>query len=90
MSDSSDSFEEKVQQLSPDMYRRFKAALEQGKWPDGQKVSEGQRATLTQAIIIFDNAHLPQGQRIGEMEDQCASKKDDNEKDDGTQEMTWQ
>ena len=90
MSDSSDSFEEKVQQLSPDMYRRFKAALEQGKWPDGQQVSEAQRATLTQAIIIFDNAHLPQGQRIGEMEDQCASKKDDNEKDDGTQEITWQ
>jgi uncharacterized protein YeaC (DUF1315 family) len=90
MSDSSDSFEEKVQQLSPDMYRRFKEALEQGKWPDGQKVSEAQRETLTQAIIIFDNAHLPQGQRIGEMEDQCASKKDDNEKDDGTQEITWQ
>jgi len=85
MSDSSDSFEEKVQQLSPDMYRRFKAALEQGKWPDGQKVSDAQRATLTQAIIIFDNAHLPQGQRIGEMDDECASKKDDD-----TQEMTWQ
>ena len=76
MSESSDTFENKVQQLSPDMYRRFKAALEQGKWPDGQQVTDSQRATLTQAIIIFDNAHLPQGQRIGEMEDQCASKKD--------------
>ncbi|MDG1293066.1 MAG: DUF1315 family protein [Pseudomonadales bacterium] len=90
MSESSETFEKKAQQLSPDMYRRFKAALEQGKWPDGQKVSEAQRATLTQAIIIFDNAHLPQGQRIGEMEDQCASKKNDNKKDDDTQEITWQ
>jgi len=90
MSDSSDTFEEKVQQLTPDMYRRFKAALEQGKWPDGQKVSEAQRETLTQAIIIFDNAHLPQGQRIGEMDDECASKKNDDQKDDDTQEITWQ
>ena len=100
MSESSDTFENKVQQLSPDMYRCFKAALEQGKWPDGQPVSESQRATLTQAIIIFDNAHLPQGQRIGEMEDQCASKEDDgdnqndsqndNQNDSDEAPITWQ
>ena len=65
-------FFEKSQQLSPEMIERFKTALQVGKWPDGQPVSDKQKATLTQAIIIYDNANLPAGQRVGETDDQCA------------------
>lgn len=70
-------FYQKSQQLSPEIYQQFKLALEQGKWPDGQLVSKKQTAILTEAIIIYDNANLPAGQRIGELEDQCASKTTD-------------
>jgi uncharacterized protein YeaC (DUF1315 family) len=72
-------FFEKSQQLSPEMIERFKTALQVGKWPDGQPVSDKQKATLTQAIIIYDNANLPAGQRVGETDDQCASKSNDND-----------
>lgn len=70
-------FYQKSQQLTPDMYQRFKTALELGKWPDGLPVSDKQRAILTEAIIIYDNANIPAGQRIGDLDDQCASKADD-------------
>ncbi len=68
-----DKFLEKSAQLSPEMIQRFKTALATGKWPDGQPVSELQQQTLTQSIIIYDNAHLPSGERIGELDDQCTS-----------------
>ena len=70
-------FYQKSQQLTPDMYQRFKTALELGKWPDGLPVSDKQRAILTEAIIIYDNANIPAGQRIGDLDDQCASKADE-------------
>lgn len=72
-------FFEKSQQLSPEMIERFKTALQIGKWPDGQMVSDKQKETLTQAIIIYDNTNLPTGQRVGETDDQCASKSDNND-----------
>jgi hypothetical protein len=58
-----DKFLEKSAQLSPEMIQRFKTA----------PVSESQQQTLTQSIIIYDNAHLPSGERIGELDDQCTS-----------------
>ncbi len=67
-------FIEKSQQLSPDMIERFRLALAQGKWPDGQTVTASQKDILTQAIIVYDAAHTADGQRIGELEGECASK----------------
>jgi len=67
-------FIEKSQQLSPDIIERFRIALAQGKWPDGQTVTDSQKDILTQAIIVYDAAHKSDGQRIGELEGECASK----------------
>ena len=67
-------FIEKSQQLSPDIIERFRIALAQGKWPDGQTVTSSQKDILTQTIIVYDAAHKADGQRIGELEGECASK----------------
>ena len=67
-------FIEKSQQLSPDIIERFRIALAQGKWPDGQTVTDSQKDILTQAIIVYDAAHKADGQRIGELEGECESK----------------
>ena len=67
-------FIEKSQQLSPDIIERFRLALAQGKWPDGQAVTDNQKDILTQAIIVYDAVHKADGQRIGELEGECASK----------------
>tara|TARA_B100000767_G_scaffold275150_1_gene310708 strand:- start:1275 stop:1559 length:285 start_codon:yes stop_codon:yes gene_type:complete len=91
-------FLEKSQQLSPDMIERFRSALSQGKWPDGQPVTVSQKNILTQAIIVYDAAHTPNGERIGELEDKCASKtnnthnddSNDNDKSENESPIKWQ
>ena len=91
-------FIEKSQQLSPDIIERFRLALAQGKWPDGQTVTDSQKDILTQAIIVYDAAHKADGQRIGELEGECASKgeesnsakKRDEKHDDKESLIKWQ
>ncbi|MEE3240339.1 MAG: DUF1315 family protein [Pseudomonadota bacterium] len=91
-------FIEKSQQLSPDIIERFRLALAQGKWPDGQTVTDSQKDTLIQAIIVYDAAHKADGQRIGELEGECASKttelnnakKRDEKQDDKESLIKWQ
>jgi uncharacterized protein YeaC (DUF1315 family) len=91
-------FIEKSQQLSPDIIERFRLALAQGKWPDGQTVTDSQKEILTQAIIVYDAAHKADGQRIGELEGECASKstesnsakKRDEKQDDKESLIKWQ
>ena len=91
-------FIEKSQQLSPDIIERFRLALAQGKWPDGQTVTDSQKEILTQAIIVYDAAHKADGQRIGELEGECASKssesnsakKSDGKQDDKESLIKWQ
>ena len=91
-------FIEKSQQLSPDIIERFRLALAQGKWPDGQTVTDSQKEILTQAIIVYDAAHKADGQRIGELEGECASKstesnsakKSDTKQEDKESLIKWQ
>ncbi|RZV52824.1 MAG: DUF1315 family protein, partial [Pseudomonadales bacterium] len=54
-------------------YQNFLRAVETGKWPDGKPVQDKQKALMLQAIIIFENQHLPPEQRSGFMPDACAS-----------------
>ena len=91
-------FIEKSQQLSPHIIERFRLALAQGRWPDGQTVTDSQKDILIQAIIVYDAAHKADGQRIGELEGECASKstesnnakKRDEKQDDKESLINWQ
>lgn len=83
-----DEFVSKSAQLSPEMIRRFKQALELGKWPDGRMLSAKQKETLMEAIIIYDNANMPSGQRVGDLQDQCESKSGDSDGKDKP--LKWQ
>ena len=91
-------FIKKSQQLSPDIIERFRLALAQGKWPEGQTVTDSQKDILTQAIIVYDATHKADGQRIGELEGECASKstesnsamKSDTKHEDKESLIKWQ
>lgn len=54
-----------LESLTPDLYQRFLSAIEIGKWPNGAILTEQQRETCLQAIIIYENQHLPPEQRTG-------------------------
>lgn len=60
------NFEDAAQQISPDIYERFKEALELGKWPDGRVLTKEQKEICLQAIIVYERAKgMPESQRTG-------------------------
>jgi uncharacterized protein YeaC (DUF1315 family) len=58
-------YQELLKQLGPEVYERFKRALELGRWPDGQQLTDDQRDHCMQAVITYDQLHLPEEQRVG-------------------------
>ena len=58
-------YEQLVEQLNPEMITNFKRAIEIGKWPDGSKVSDGQRANCLAAVIAYEEKHVAETDRVG-------------------------
>lgn len=77
------SFENVAQQIPPDIYQRFKEALELGKWPDGRPVTKEQKEICLQAIIVYETAQgIPEHERTGYV-DTAKKKPNSTPKDDG-------
>lgn len=63
MSDS--SFEKLLSSLTPDLVAVFRRSIETGKWPDGRRLTDEQRATCLQAVIAWEHRNLPETERTG-------------------------
>lgn len=59
------TIERMLEALTPEIVDGFRLAIEIGKWPDGRRVSDEQRATCMQAVIAWEHKHLPENQRTG-------------------------
>jgi len=69
------SFVEMIQNITPDIYRSLKLAVEIGKWADGNKLTAEQRELSLQAMIAWEIQNLPEEERTGYMGPQeCQSK----------------
>ena len=51
--------------ITPDIYERFKKAIETGKWNDGTLLTEDQKAITLRAIILYEQVHLLEHERVG-------------------------
>lgn len=51
--------------MNPEVHMNLKTAVELGKWPDGRKLSPEQMEYCMQAIIAYEQANLPEEQRVG-------------------------
>lgn len=51
--------------LTPEIVDRFRVAIELGKWPDGRRLTDEQRQTCMQAVMIWEHEHLPPEERVG-------------------------
>lgn len=56
---------ELVESLTPSMVKDLKQAIELGKFPDGQVVSNEQKELMIEATILYDAMKLPQEERTG-------------------------
>jgi len=69
------SFNEMIQNITPDIYRSLKLAVEIGRWADGNKLTAEQRELSLQAMIAWEIQNLPEEERTGYMGPQeCQSK----------------
>ncbi len=58
-------YQDMVEQLTPELVATFKQSLELGHWPDGRELTQSQREHCMGAIIGFEQAHLPEEERVG-------------------------
>jgi len=59
-------FQQLLDSITPDIYERFKKAIELGKWPDTRPLTEEQKNLCMQAIIAYEQQQqLPKEQRTG-------------------------
>ena len=61
------SFVEMIENITPDIYQSLKLAVEIGKWPDGRKLTQEQKELSLEAMIVWEQQHLPEDQRTGYM-----------------------
>ena len=68
-------FEQFVASLTPDIIKRLKHGIERGKWPDGQPLTQEQRAQSLEAVLLWEARSLPEQQRTGYMAQNCKNDK---------------
>ncbi|MEX0584805.1 MAG: DUF1315 family protein [Natronospirillum sp.] len=59
------AFQDTAAQLDAATISRLRTALELGKWPDGQLLSTEQKQTTLEAVMIWEQVHLPMEERTG-------------------------
>ena len=62
-----------IQRITPETYKTLMLAMEIGKWADGTKMTQEQKELTMQAMILWEQANLPEEERTGYMGGQeCA------------------
>ena len=64
-----------IKTITPDIYERFKKAIETGKWNDRTLLTEDQKAITLRAIILYEQVHLLEHEREGFTDSKNCEKK---------------
>lgn len=59
------NYQQLIASLTPDIHASFKRAIEIGRWPDGRRLSDEQRALCMEAVIAYETAHIGETERVG-------------------------
>ncbi|WP_417222530.1 YeaC family protein [Amphritea sp.] len=59
------NFEKMIEAMTPEVYQSLKRAVELGKWPNGDRLTDEQRQTSLRAVIAYDQTKLPEHERTG-------------------------
>lgn len=65
------SLDNLLEQVSPEIYDRLKAAIELGKWDDGSRLSPEQLENCMQLLILYEARELPENERTGKKLEKC-------------------
>lgn len=70
------NIEQMLNTLTPEIVEKLRTAVEIGKWANGVALTAEQRQTCMQAVLIWENKHLPEHERTGYIDK--GSKKDEH------------
>lgn len=65
MTDTPASFEALLASVTPEIHRQLRTAIELGRWPNGDRLSDEQRQNSLQIVIAWEERHLPEEERVG-------------------------
>lgn len=57
--------EDILNSLNPEIVAKFRTAIELGKWGNGVRLTDEQRQTCMQAVMVWEHEHLPVEERAG-------------------------
>ena len=63
--DNEMDYQQLIETMSTEVYRNLTQAVELGKWPNGQALTNEQRENAMQAIIAWGQLHLGERERVG-------------------------
>lgn len=74
------NFDQLATGMTVDLYRQLKTAVEIGRWPNGEQLTEQQKQISLEAVLRYEIEHLPPEQRTGyitpKIGSHCGSKTD--------------
>jgi uncharacterized protein len=79
MNERFQSIDELIELMTPEIHSNLKTAVELGRWANGERLSTAQTEYCLQAIIAYEQQHLPETQRTayidktGLQQSHCAS-----------------
>ncbi len=91
------SLQDVVQHMNPEIHMNMKTAVELGRWANGERLTPQQLENCIQAIIAYEQIHLPEHERVGFI-DRTGLKKahcddtglsGDSQEGDQTQVLRW-
>ncbi len=59
------NFEQLFSTITPDIHTRLKRAIEIGKWPNGEALSDEQKQLSMEAVINYEHRFVEEEQRVG-------------------------
>lgn len=75
-------FESIVAGMTKDVWERMRASIETGRWPDGRRLTDEQRALSLEAVLAWEIRNgVPEEERTGYLPGTCKSQAKDNSAD---------
>ena len=55
-----------INNITPEIYENLRRSVELGKWPDGRKLTQDQKALCMEAVIYYENTNnIDERSRVG-------------------------
>lgn len=57
-------YDDALRAMTPDIYERMRSAVETGRWPDGQKLTDAQRENAMELVMVYQAKFLDQDEHF--------------------------